>query len=497
MLNNIMIGIKMRDNKQINSLNNKQNLKSHQKAKTRSRKNPFLPQARKHDRIIFASFFLFIVLFGFLFLIWPKHDISKTEKRSLQQMPKLNSESLFSGQYGQQVDAFYSDQFPLRDQFMSFYNSLLNIMTSVPGSDQNIKIITNPKKPANDSFAMNAPQEKTETQDETDKDDAIGEPQKANLDLESLLENDQGADDIEQNLQFNDSANVIIDGVAMELFGYLPENAISYANRITFLRENLPEDIRLIHLMAPPAITYNQVKDLEYQREIVETAINDIYQAEKGSIIKVDALSNIGKHASEYIYFRTDHHWTGRGAYYAYEAFCESIGEKATPLEEMEIKKPNYEFLGSLYNFTGNNPLLLDSKDQAEIILPKHSGTNTIYSGTAMSDGVPSILLDWEMEIDSHYILFSGNDVALSLIKSDINNGKSIIVIKDSYANAFLPFLMDHYENVYSVDPRYLSDPILSFIKEKEINDVLVLNSAFITGNVEWIGGLDNIIGYR
>jgi len=92
---------------------------------------------------------------------------------------------------------------------------------------------------------------------------------------------------------------------------------------------------------------------------------------------------------------------------------------------------------------------------------------------------------------------FSGNDVALSLIKSDINNGKSIIVIKDSYANAFLPFLMDHYENVYSVDPRYLSDPILSFIKEKEINDVLVLNSAFITGNVEWIGGLDNIIGYR
>jgi len=119
--------------------------------------------------------------------------------------------------------------------------------------------------------------------------------------------------------------------------------------------------------MAPPAITYNQVKDLKYQKEIVETAINDIYQAEKGSIIKVDALSNIGKHASEYIYFRTDHHWTGRGAYYAYEAFCESIGEKATPLEEMEIKKPNYEFLGSLYNFTGNNPLLLDSKDQAEI----------------------------------------------------------------------------------------------------------------------------------
>ncbi|NLJ70048.1 MAG: hypothetical protein GX328_01095 [Clostridiaceae bacterium] len=472
----------------------------------RNKPNPYKPQAIKHDAIVFISFFIFLVVFGLLFLVWKKQDISEMEKRTLQQKPKLTSERLFSGEYGKEFEAYYADQFPMRNQFMELYKSLVNLMNSFPGGKQRIHLVTGSKNQLNDTFEVNDPQVKNRNaQNQTDSDPkSITEPEIAQKEnhnedghnLEKIVEEKNQEKAQNRELQYNDASNIIVDGKAMEIFGYFPENAVAYANRINYLREVLPDQIRLIHLVAPPAIAFNGLEELEAESEIVYQAIDQIYQAENDSIIKVDAISNIAKHADEYIYFNTDHHWTGRGAYYAYQAFCFYTGQTATALEDMELTKPDYNFLGSLYSFTGNSPLLENSKDQAEIFLPKYSGTNTVYRDTSMSDGVPTMLLDSESKIDSHYILYSGDDVALGLIKSDINNGKSILVIKDSFANAFLPFLMDNYENIYSIDPRYMTDPILPFINEKKINDVLVLNSAFITGNADWLGGFDNIIGY-
>lgn len=473
----------------------------------RKRTNPYRPQAIKNDGIIFLSFLIFLVVFGLLFLVWKKQDISEMEKRTLQQKPKFTSERLFSGEYSKEFEAYYADQFPMRNQFMSLYKSLVSLMNSFPGGKQKIHLVTGSKNQPNDTPAANHPKDKN--QDTINHDDQ-GDKLEPNSEA-AQKGNDNNADgntpenNVEKKnkektqnreLQYNDTSNIIIDGKAMEIFGYFPENAVAYANRINHLRDVLPDQIRLIHLVAPPAIAFNGLEELEAESKIVYQAIDQIYQAENDSIIKVDAITNIAKHTDEYIYFNTDHHWTGRGAYYAYQAFCLYTGQTATALKDMELTKPDYEFLGTLYSFTGNSPLLENSKDQAEIFLPKYSGTNTVYSDTSMSDGVPTMLLDSESIIDSQYLLYSGGDVALSLIKSNINNGKSILVIKDSFANAFLPFLMDNYENIYSVDPRYMIDPILPFISEKKINDVLVLNSAFITGNAEWLGGFDNIIGY-
>ncbi|HHU53117.1 MAG TPA: hypothetical protein GXZ43_03425 [Clostridiaceae bacterium] len=473
----------------------------------RKKPNPYRSQAMKNDGIIFVSFFIFLIIFGLLFMIWKKQDISETEKRHLQQKPELTSEKLFNGEYSKEFEAYYADQFPMRDQFMGFYKSLVNLMNSVPSGKQKIHLVTGRKNQADDTFTANDSQINN-----PDTNNQFEQNEKSEINLENILKenNNNRKDDnpekiISENnkektqireLQYNDTSNIIIDGKAMEIFGYLPENAAAYADRINYLREILPDQVRLIHMIAPPAIAFNGMEELETESQIVYQAIDQIYQAENDSIIKVDAITNIAKHTDEYIYFNTDHHWTGRGAYYAYQAFCFHTGQTATALEDMKLTKPDYEFLGSLYSFTGNSPLLENSKDQAEIFLPKHSGTNTVYSDTSMSDGVPTMLLDSESKIDSQYILYSGDDVALGLIKSDINNGKSILVIKDSFANAFLPYLMDNYENIYSVDPRYMTDPIIPFIEEKEINDVLVLNSAFITGVTEWLYGFDNIVGY-
>ena len=427
--------------------------------------NPYKPQANKNDGIIFISFFIFS-LFSDCFLVWKTRRF-RNGKRALQQKPILSPERLFNGEYSKEFEAYYADQFPMRNQFMGLYKSLVTLMNTFPGGKQKIHLVTGAKNQPNDILKANNPHAKKQ-----DINNQFEQNNKSETNLENILKeknNDEKGDNsakiVEEKtqnreLQYNDNSNIIIDGKAMEIFGYFPENAVAYANRINYLRDVLPDQVRLIHLIAPPAIAFNGLEELESESKIVYQAIEQIYQTENDSIIKVDAITNIAKHADEYIYFNTDHHWTGRGAYYAYQAFCFYTGQTATALEDMELTKPDYKFLGSLYSFTGNSPLLENSKDQAEIFLPKHSGTNTVYSDTSMSDGVPTMLLDSESEIDSQYILYSGGDVALSLIKSNIDNGKSILVIKDSYANAFLPFLMDNYENIYSVDPRYMTDPI-------------------------------------
>lgn len=79
------------------------------------------------------------------------------------------------------------------------------------------------------------------------------------------------------------------------------------------------------------------------------------------------------------------------------------------------------------------------------------------------------------------YSVFLGGDFPWGVIKTNVKNKKHILVLKDSYANAFIPFLLPHYEEIYFIDPRHFKTNLLQFIKDKSINDVLMLNGSFVT----------------
>ena len=224
--------------------------------------------------------------------------------------------------------------------------------------------------------------------------------------------------------------------------------------------------------------------------------MNYIYDNLDDNVTAVDIHPNLLAHKDEYIYFRTDHHWTARGAYYAYVAFCEEKGITPTPLED--YTKLEFEnFLGTFYSQSGQNKTLKNNPDFVEAFVP--NGTNVL---TAINkDGNEKEYAIVYKRADTYsaankYMCFIGGDNPVSEIHNEnIKDGSSIVVIKESYGNAFVPFLVDSYEYIYVIDYRYFDGNLVDFVEDNGIKDVLFLNYISTTSTESKIGQIEDILG--
>ena len=484
-------------------------------------------QARSHEKTIYYVLIALLIIGGILFPFWPREEISKRENRALAQMPAFDIDKLAKGELTSEFEAFYADQFPFREALIAVNQSYERMLQGFPGGQEGgVQLITAKKDaggsggmlPASESDAGKQSEGESSVPGTTASQDSAAEKtqeskspetsQSAKLDAKEsskpsasqqerrkLMEKELHAA-ANAETQYETTQIIIADGQAMEIFYYAEEVTAPYADRVNHLRKVLPENRRVFSMVVPTAVAFYGTEELRTGANSTFDAIKSIYEKEDESIIKVDAYSELGAHLDEYLYFRTDHHWNGLGAYYGYVAFCKAAGLEPTPLDKMEHTQPEGTFLGSLYGYTENNPLLLDSADRADIYLPIHKADNLFYSGAAMEDPLGNIFLDATVQQDNHYMLYMGGDAALNVFTSDLKNGRSILVLKDSYANAMVPFLIDHYEHVYIVDPRRFADPLLPFIEEKDIDDVMMMNYSFAVSNYTWLEGFDLITGY-
>ena len=233
-----------------------------------------------------------------------------------------------------------------------------------------------------------------------------------------------------------------------------------------------------------------------------KAAIERMYGAMSG-VRTVEILDLLKSHKSEYLYFRTDHHWTAKGAYYAYTAFCGAAG--ITPKSLSEWTSYHFEgFLGTLYNEAGKPQVLQNNPDVVEAWVP--NGTNDIYltdkSGTRQRyrNGVVRTDTDsFYAAAGSKYNCFIMGDNPLSEIHNETkHDGSSIVVVKESFGNALVPFLVDHYEYVYVVDYRYFTDTtgktLSQFVNEIGAKTVLFVNNLTATSSPSRIGELERLL---
>lgn len=185
----------------------------------------------------------------------------------------------------------------------------------------------------------------------------------------------------------------------------------------------------------------------------------------------VDIYDALYSKRNEYIFYKLDHHWTTKGAFYAYEALGKYMG--FTPKEDNYFNKSivTEEFYGSLYSKGGfrgmksDNIELYTSKEKQEYKVEYFEENKTLDSIYDMS----------ALNKKDKYTIFLGGNHPLLKITSKTSEGKKLLIIKDSYANSFVPFLTEHYSEIYMVDPRYYSEDINEVIKSNKINDVLIL----------------------
>lgn len=201
---------------------------------------------------------------------------------------------------------------------------------------------------------------------------------------------------------------------------------------------------------------------------------------EKFGMEYIDILPELTKAKEQEIYFKTDHHWTQDGAYIAYLAYCEAMG--ITPVTEIartEIAEP---FYGSLYSKApvfGAQPdafslYQIDREVSVIYDMDESTRTDSLYEMNALSE-------------KDKYVAFLGGNHARVDITTDAGTGRQLIVFKDSFGHALIPFLANHYDEIVVLDLRYYNFPVSQLLEEMPEADVLM------TYNISWLAQDTNL----
>jgi hypothetical protein len=219
------------------------------------------------------------------------------------------------------------------------------------------------------------------------------------------------------------------------------------------------------------------------QREIIAYCYG---KAEGTGITTVDAESALDEHADEYIYYSTDHHWTTLGAYYGFTALARTMGLDAPELGSYERTTVSDSFYGTTYSSSGYSWVQPDS---IETFVSADGITVTNYPSGSPVEG--TVYDESFLDKKDKYSFFYGGNTPLIHIETVAESGKSLLVLRDSYADCFTPFLYGEYADIYQIDLRYYKTSLADFIEQNDIDEILVLYSTkdFVTDTSVYLMG--------
>ena len=369
---------------------------------------------KKQNIIIIAVFGLLIVSLGLLSWLTPDAEFSENENRVLQQLPRLTADTVKSGDFGDEVEDYLSDQFWQRDRWTAIRSRAKMLLRNRDIGGVYL---------ADDGYYI----EKVTPND---------------LDGERLAKN------LQTLRQFFDRCTE--RGMAAENMTFLPVPTPG-----CILRDKLPE----------------------YATLFDEDAVFAQMEAALEGYRLPDLREPFAAVAGErQLYYRTDHHWTTAGALLGYQCYRAALGLPVP--DEADFTVEEYPgFRGTLYS------KVLDANAATDTVMlyrqPGDTGWSVRYDNTDHAGCYDTAKLSQK---DMYEVFFGGNWPTVT-IRGGEENGRRLLVLKDSYANAFLPFAAADYEEIVAVDLRYYLGSLSELIQQEGITDLLVLysTSSFIT----------------
>lgn len=475
----------------------------------------------------FLAFVLLVaVSFGLYSLVDKDDEISTAENRGLTQKPKFTFSSFFSGDYMEELETYYTDQFPLREKLMPL-NKTLNRFYYYSGIGENSTLIiettgnagaggiggvqgetespAEPEPSAEPETPGETPGETEPTAPETQEPETPEEPEEP-AEEDPELDNPENAETVNQLLVAGDRAmEIVYSSEGMEE---------SYAGAVNALAAALGPDVKTYSLVTPNSTQFYGPESYRSGSTDQKALIDYVYSKLDSSVTAVDAYSKLRSHVDEYIYFRSDHHWTQLGAYYAYTAFCEAAGLEAVKLDEFETglvtcsQDGAQTFLGTLYRAVKDYPqgdAVAANPDSVTYYLPVVKTDATAYTSLENGElyGAYNGITTVATSVGDPYLYmaFIGGDQPIEIIETDVDNDKVCMVLKESYGNAFVPFLTSHYSKVVVVDPRKFntSDTPSLYLPDLAqltgVTDLIVINYPFMPVNEYYITRLNRLAG--
>lgn len=281
--------------------------------------------------------------------------------------------------------------------------------------------------------------------------------------------------------RMTDGSIFIWDNKGFELFYGGDDSAKAYANKINSYKEQLGSDVTVYDMVVPNHTEFGLPKRLEEKLQgdgdtrSQRQNTSSVYDALSKDVKKVDIYDTLNEHKTEYIYFNTDHHWSGLGSYYAYTKFAEVAGMKPFDLKDAE-KHSIDGFTGSLYTIS-NDSALGQNPDRVDYYTFPGDYTCMITQDGAAEPMEADMYYPNAAAGSNTYGVFIWGDNPLTVIKNnDGDSGRKIALVKESYGNAFAPYLAYNYDEVHVIDFRYFDGNLKQYCKDNGIKEVLFLN---------------------
>ena len=431
---------------------------------------------RKLEVFLFAAILVVCALIGLLLPLRPK--LSKTEKRTLTAFPKPSIHSIVDGSFFSDVSLWYSDTYPGRDKLIAADKNMKRLYGFTPSTQMiggGEKMDAIPDMPlTTEANAIDSSASST---------DAVASAQTDTKKEPKLPDSNQMEAEIQKQIQ---DGVYIENGAAYSMYYFNQDAANTYIQALDHAAASLNGTGNVYSILVPnqsgvmlPEETRKKLGGSDQKQAI------DYYYASYNNVKSVDTIDTLREHNNEYLYFRTDHHWTQLAAYYTYQNFCQVKGITPEKLEDFKTTQTFGPFLGTFYSSFGNE----DMKNNPDAIVTYYPNDTNDMKFWDKNDTE----YDWHVITDVNgwdtsalYTCFIGGDNPLSIIENpNVQDGSSCLVLKESYGNCFVPFLVDHYQTVYVVDFRYAKQNVLQLMQEKNIQDLIVINNITIIGSTD------------
>lgn len=437
---------------------------------------------------LFTGAFVSIVC-GMIFLERP--TISESENRTLNKFPTFSFNSLLDGSYTAGISDWFNDTVPYRDVFKDIsakFRSMLGIeydgviVVNIDGNGVSNK---DTESTTNESTITTAPTETIVTTTPV-VEIGISDTTQTEVTTETTTVTTDNLIEMEEDLQDDNgglgelSNNIMIyQKRAIPIYYGNFDRGVEYATYVNNYKSDLGKDVNVYSMVCPTSMSFYWPENSDVSHGSEEDNITNINENLK-DVTPINLIPVLSEHTAEHIYSRTDHHWQPLGAYYSAQEFCKIAN---VPFNDLSTytKHTIENYVGTLYGYSGSI-IIKENPEDFVYYEPSNEYSTDYYDIDNNFQNSGKLLV--EATGSSAYLTFMGGDEKIVHVTTDTKNGRNLVIIKDSYGNALVPFLTGSFENIYVIDMRHFNLNAIEYIKDVKATDVLfAMNTFSATGS--------------
>ena len=271
---------------------------------------------------------------------------------------------------------------------------------------------------------------------------------------------------------------------AAESYGGRNAGEKEYAESANKYKRVFGDSVNVYCMVIPSAAAFYTPNKLSGSTRHQGKTIDRIFSYLSDSVKAVDVYTILGRHASEKIYSRTDHHWAPLGAYYAAKKFAAVAG---VPFKDLSwyTKHTVKNYVGTMYMFSKQKEVK-DAPEDFIYYTPDSIQYTTTYTnyvtrkGVAVAEGKTVKGTFFQPVKDGStgaYCVFMGGDAKITKVETSTKNGRRLVIFKESYGNAIPGYLFYSFEEIHVIDCRYFKKNIKKYVRDNHITDILFANN--------------------